>query len=252
MPPEPRDEGSARPRHRWVIELLLVVVIGHSLVLALWLAPANPVRDAVGERRLASYVNPYFQQGRDVAGIGAHRVDESFSVRAFVVPDGKVRGEPTEWVDLTDLGNRATRHDPTPARTHLIARRLATNLNQSMFGLTREQRTVVRRLKADDLPGVVTTKLQAAGGRADAVRLFQTADQMATQFASLYAQSRWDGRVVQVQIRVGRRTVPPYSARHRKSVDEVDFQLFSFGWRRAVTGSAEARAIFDSYAKQNR
>lgn len=249
MPPESRDAPLARPRHRWVIELLLVLVVVHSVILALWLAPSGPVRDAVGEKRLASYVDPYFQQRRDVVGVGSQRVDESFSVRAFVVPDGSEKGKPTEWVDLTAIDNRTNRHDLTSSRSRIMARRLATNLNLAMFELTKEQRAIVSALTADDLPSTVAVKLQDAGGRPDAVRMFQAHDQMATQFTSLYAQSRWDGRIVQVQFQVGRRTVPPRSA--DKSLDEVPFDLFSFGWRRTFRGSAEARAAFDSFVEKS-
>lgn len=250
MPSEPRDDASARPRHRWVVELLLVVVLVHSVILTLWLAPSSPIRQAAGDGRLASYVDPYFQQGHDVVGIGAQQVDESFSVRAFVAPDDGGKGKPTEWVDLTRADNRANKHDLAAPRVHVIARRLATNLNLAMFSLTEAQRKIVRGLTADDLPSAVKVALEKAGGRPEAVRFFQAYDQMATQFTSLYAQSRWDGRVVQVQFRVGRRTVPPYAERATTSLDDVKFLMFSFGWRRTFRGSVEARATFDSYVKK--
>jgi hypothetical protein len=250
MPSEPRDAASARPRHRWVIELLLVVVLVHTIILTLWLAPASPIRQAAGDGRLASYVDPYFQQGRDVIGIGTQQVDESFSIRAFVAPEGGGKGKATDWIDLTRLDNQANRHDLAASRVHLIARRLATNLNLAMFNLTEAQRKLVRELTADELPSAVKIKLEQAGGKPDAVRFFQAYDQMATQFTSLYAQSRWDGRVVQVQFRVGRRTVPPYADRGTTSLGDVDFLMFSFGWRRTFRGSAEARETFDSYVKK--
>jgi hypothetical protein len=245
-----RDGVAVRPRHRWVVEVLLVVVVVHSAVLALWLAPASPIREAAGDGRLASYVDPYFQQGRDVVGIGSQQVDESFSIRAFVQPDGGGKGRATEWVDVTRLDNRANHHDLTAGRVHLIARRLATNLNDAMFSLSEPQRKVVRELTADDLPSAVKVALEKAGGDAGAVRFFQAYDQMATQFTSLYAQSRWDGRVVQVQFRVGRRTVPPHAQRRSASLDDVDFETFSFGWRQTFRGSADARAAFDAYVKR--
>jgi hypothetical protein len=252
MPPTPPEDVAARPRHRWIVELLLVVVAAHTVALALWLAPSGPLRDAVGDQRLASYVDPYFQQDRDAVGIGTQKVDESFGVRAFVAPDGGGKGAETEWVDLTELDNRANRGDASPARTRLIARRLATNLNLAMFNLTEPQRKIVRTLTADDLPSTVGLRLERAGDRPDAVRFFQAYDQMATQFASLYAEARWGdrGRVVQVQFRVGRRTVPPYAERATSSLDDVVFRDFSFGWRRAFRGPVEARETFDSYVKK--
>jgi hypothetical protein len=253
MPSTPPEDAAARPRYRWVVELLLVVVVVHSIVLALWLSPSSPLRDAAGDARLASYVDPYFQQGRDVVGIGTQQVDESFSVRAFVAPDGGGKGSVTSWVDVTRLDTRANEHALGPERVHLIARRLATNLNLAMFNLSETQRRIVRKLTADDLPSSVTVALEKAGGRPAAVRFFQAYDQMATQFASLYAESRWadEGRVVQVQFRVGRRTVPPYAKRASTSLDDVPFLDFSFGWRRAFRGSLEARETFDSYVERS-
>ena len=139
----------------------------------------------------------------------------------------------------------------TPERVRLIARRLATNLNLAMFNLSQAQRKVVRSLEASDLPSAVTAKLQKAGGDADAIRFYQAYDQMATQFASLYAEARWkEGRVVQVQFEVGRRTVPPYADRSTTSVSDIGFRTFSFGWRATFRGSTEAREIFDSYVKK--
>lgn len=253
MPPTSPEDAAERPRHRWVVELLLVVVLVHSVALALWLAPSSPLRDAVGDRRLASYVDPYFQQGRDVVGIGTQQVDESFSVRAFVAPDDGGKGAATPWVDLTRDDNRATRGQVAPERARLITRRLATNLNLAMFDLTAAQRRIVRGLTADDLPSAVTATLERAGGRPEAVRFFQAYDQMATQFASLYAEARWggEGRIVQVQFRAGRRTVPSYADRATASLDDVAFREFSFGWRRAFRGSLEARETFDSYVKRS-
>lgn len=250
MPSEPRDGAAARPRHRWVIEILLVVVVVHSAILALWLAPSSPIREAAGDRRLASYVDPYFQQGRDVVGVSDQKVDESFSIRAFVVPDGQEAGADTEWIDLTALDNRANRHDLTASRVHVIARRLATNLNLAMFNLNEGQRKVVRELDVDNLPSEVTATLEGLGDDAEAVRFFQAYDQMATQFASLYAESRWEGNIVQVEFRVGRRTVPPFADRKKTSLGDIPFRYFGFGWRQTFRGSAEARATFDSYVKK--
>lgn len=252
MPSESSD-APVRPRHRWVVELLLVVVVVHSIILTLWLAPSSPIREAAGDNRLASYVDPYFQQGRDVVGVGVQQVDESFRIRAVVVADGADEGTVTPWIDLTALDNKANRHDLTAARVHVIARRLATNLNLAMFNLTAAQRALIGSLTATDVPSAVTVKLQEAGdgGDGDAIRFFQAYDQMATQFASLYAQSTWtDGTVDQVQFEVGRRTVPPYADRSKTSLRDVDFRQFSFGWRYAFRGSAEARETFDSYVKK--
>ena len=89
--------------------------------------------------------------------------------------------------------------------------------------------------------------LVASGVEVDAARTYLGIDAMITSFASLYTQA-WAGEpVVQVQFRVGRRTVPPREDRDDTRIDDVDFEWFDVGWRRADQTSAEARAAFDSF-----
>lgn len=249
MPSAPRDPVAARPRHRWIVEILLVVVVVHTVILTLWLAPSGPLRDAAGDTRLNTYVDPYFQQRRDTIGVGTQQVDESFSVRAVVTPAGGGKPSLTDWVDLTAIDVRADRHDLTTDRARLIARRLATNLNLAMFSLTDRQRRYVRGITNDDVPSIVTAALQDLSPNTDEIRFYQAYDQMATQFGSLYAQARWDD-VTQIEFMVGRRTVPPYVERATATLDDVPFRQFTFGRRTVFRGSLEARETFDSYLKK--
>jgi hypothetical protein len=79
------------------------------------------------------------------------------------------------------------------------------------------------------------------------VAAYADLDTMATRFASLYTQAYTDRRVVQVQYRVARRTVPPHADRDAQRVSSVPFEWFDAGWRAAVRGSAEAQSAFDGY-----
>lgn len=246
MPVESRD--APRSWQRWLITALAGVAVIHSAALALWLAPSSPVRDAVGSSSLSSYVDPYFQQSRDVVGPGAQFVDESFSIRALVRGTSGGKAKATTWVDVTAADDRQSLHDFFPARAHVIARRLATNLNRAIFNLEPAQRKYIRGITADDLPSTVHVELGKRGSNPLSVRTFQAYDTMASQFASLYAQAYFEGDVVQVQYRVGRRTVPPRAK--STPVTDVDFLQFSFGWRRIFRGSFEARSAFDSYVKK--
>lgn len=244
----PDVHESVRPWQRRLVNGLALLVAIHSALLMLWLAPSSPIRDLVGSRNLASYVDPYFQQDVDTVDPSVQFVDESFLVRALI-KDGKAKAKPTEWVDLTKEDVRDVRFNPNPARVHLIARRLATNLNRSMFALDPEQRKIVRGSKASDSTSARAAALNKVGDNRAVVQNYMAYDQMATQFASLYATSKWEGTIVQLQFRVGRRSVPEYSKRHDTKIEDVDYLWFSFGWRPRFRASVEAQAPFDSYVR---
>lgn len=245
--PEARDEP-VRPWQRRLVTGLALLVALHSALLMLWLAPSSPIRDLVGSRNLASYVDPYFQQDVDAVDPSVQFVDEAFQVRALV-KHGSAKPKVTEWVDLTKEDINDVRFNPNPARVHLIPRRLATNLNRSMFALGPEQRRIVRDWKATDVSSARTAELMKAGDNAAVVQNFMAYDQMATQFASLYATSKWKGKVLQVQFKVGRRSVPEFSKRHDIKIKDVRYLWFTFGWRPHFTGSLEAQTPYDSYVK---
>lgn len=242
------DHEPVRPWQRRVVLALGFLVLVHSALLMLWLAPSSPIRDLVGSRNLASYVDPYFQQDVDTVDPSVQFVDESFQVRALV-KKGTAKSKVTEWVDLTKDDVHDVRHNPNPARVHLIARRLATNLNRSMFALEPAQRKIVRESKVTDTTTMRAAALNAAGDNSAIVQNYLAYDQMATQFASLYAASKWKGTVLQVQFKVGRRSVPAFSKRHDTSIQDVSYLWFSFGWHPAFHGSLEAQAPFDSFVK---
>ncbi len=88
MPPAADEDVTARPWQRRLMVVIAVVVVLHSAVLALWLSPGNPARNAIGNRTLASYVEPYFVQSWDGLDPRSQRVDESFRIRANVKVNG--------------------------------------------------------------------------------------------------------------------------------------------------------------------
>ena len=245
--PDARDEPVRTWQRRLVTGLALLVVL-HSALLMLWLAPSSPIRDLVGSRNLASYVDPYFQQDVDAVDPSVQFVDESFQIRALV-KNGSAKAKTTAWVDLTKEDMNAVRFNPNPARVHLISRRLATNLNRSMFALQPAQRKIVREWKATDTTSARAAALNAKADNPTIVQNFMAFDQMATQFTSLYATSQWKGKVVQVQFKVGRRSVPEFSKRHKTKITDVDYLWFTFGWRPRFRGLLEAQTPYDSYVR---
>ncbi len=230
-----------------VLGLAAVVVI-HTVLVALWLAPAGPVRDAAGPSRLAFYVNPYFQQSWDVLEPSAQQVDEALWVRARVRV-GEDDLEQSDWVNVTQADLDATRLDVAPGRIRVAARRLATSLNGSYFELGEEGRRSVAASYAGKDPAALRGVLSDDGVRPAAIDRFARLDEMATRFASLYTQAGLEQRVVQVQYRVGRRTVPPREERADRRVADEEFALFNVGWRSVDRGSESAQAAFDDFVR---
>lgn len=247
------DGDGRRPaeagRRDWRTHLVLtlaVLALVHSLLVALWLAPRGPVREVAGSSLLSSYVDPYFRQSWDLLEPSSQRVDEALWVRARVRVDEDTLTE-TPWLDVTRADLTRTRDDVAPARIHLAGRRLATNLNNAMFALGGSGRRAVLESTVGQSDGTLRAALLASGVRPVDATAYLDLDTMATRFASLYTQAYADQRVVQVQYRVARRTVPPHADRDEQRVASVPFEWFDAGWRVAVRGSADAQSAFDGY-----
>ncbi|WP_375002469.1 DUF5819 family protein [Aeromicrobium sp. CTD01-1L150] len=249
MPEEDSEQSPARRGWRSTLILALAsLAVVHSVIIGLWLAPSGPVRDAAGESRLSFYVNPYFQQSWDVLDPSAQRVDEALWARAKVRVDEDTI-ETTEWVHVTEADLAATRYHPAPERIRSASRRLATNLNGVLFDMGSAGRKSVRTSYVTDDVSALRGVLLEEGVDAREVRRFMRLDTMTTRFASLYLQAVEDKRVVQVQYRVGRRTVPPRAERDEVRTTDRDFDIFHVGWRPVERGSEQAQAAFDDYVR---
>lgn len=231
---------------RCLLLVLALVAIVHSAVLMFWLAPSGPVRDSIGERTLETYVNPYFGQSWGALAPNAQFVDESFRFRAHIEDEATGKDRVTEWVDVTRDDASALRHSLDPARVHQMGRRLATNINGAMYGLNGKQRTLVKTNYISTPVSVLQGRLAAAGSP-NAVRAYMGYDEMATRFASMYAKAKFSGKILEVQYLVGRRTVPKGDDRTSRSVRDVEFSWFAFGYRRAFEATYEAQEAFDDY-----
>ncbi|NRQ51255.1 DUF5819 family protein [Aeromicrobium stalagmiti] len=242
------EPSAPRPWQRRLVVLLALAAVAHSVVIAFWLSPQSPVRSLFGSKNLTTYVNPYFEQSWSELAPNAQFVDESFSLRAQVKDDETGKITMSEWVDVTAVEDDSLRHDVDPARAHLMARKLATNLNGAMYGLNAKQRALVRESYTREPIAQLGPRLLGAGNdRLGAVETYVAYDVMATRFASMYAKARFDGRILKVQYLVGRRTVPPAADRGTTTVRDKDFNYFRFGFRRGYDASFEAQTAFDDY-----
>ncbi len=232
--------------NRWQSGIMLtiaVVVIVHSAVVGLWLSPASPIRESVGDNALASYVNPYFRQSPTTVDPGLQRADEALLVRARVLmPNGETVETP--WADVTaDLESGGILRP----RIDRAARSLATNLNVAISSFPDEARPLVEEDLVEEERAVRQVAIEAEGASPFQAQVFFANWAMATQFGTLYSSALADGTVEQVQIRVGLRRVPPYDDRGESTVDEESFTWVTLGWRDAIAGNEEAQRAFDDY-----
>lgn len=230
-----------------VIALLAVV---HTVLIAAWLAPTSPVRDVVGQSHLRSYVYPYFQQSWSAIDPSSQRVDETLRFRAEVLNVESSKKRITPWFDLTGTEDRSLNHNLAPARVHLINRRLATNLNATTFALNSAQLKIVNK----DYVKVPVSELAAALRKADptpgVVSNYMAYDQMTVQFLSLYVAAQTGDEVLQIQYKVGRRTVPDFKDRKPEDLRDEKFNYFTYGWRLAYVGDVEAQSSFETYLEK--
>lgn len=247
------SESSATSHGRpgaWQKAIVLIIgllAIVHTVLIAAWLAPSSPVRDAIGNARLAQYVDPYFQQSWSALDPTAQVVDEKLFMRAQLLDVGSNKKRTTAWLDMTAAEQPSLLHSLLPARVHLINRRLATNLNAATFGLNEAQRALARKDYVSAPLVRFSGKFNAVGRFPNAVLNYVLYDQMTVQFASMYARAKWGGEVLKVQYKVGRLVEPSFKGRHDK---KPSFAYFSYGWRKAIPGLVDAQSSFDSYLKK--
>lgn len=244
LEPTPAPVEAAGTWRSTLVLALAVLALVHSLVLALWLAPPGPVRDAAGPSRLAFYVNPYFQQSWSAMDPSAQRIDEALQVRARIRTGPETFRE-TPWIDVTERDLSATRGRLAPPRSRLAARRLASSMNLAMLQLGNAGRARAEIPIIESSMGELGAIMREEGVDRTAVSYYLRLDRMATRYASLYTQAVEPGTVEQVQYRSGRRAVPSREERDERRLEDESFEWFLGGWRAADRGSADALAAFD-------
>ncbi|WP_040320207.1 DUF5819 family protein [Aeromicrobium marinum] len=243
----PETATPPRAWQRWLMLVLGGAVVVHSAVVGLWLSPDNPIRESVGGRTLAAYVNPYFQQSPRALDPGAQFADESLELRA------RIRGESgeleeTAWVDLT--AEELERHGTVGPRILRAPRSLATNLNAAVREIPEE----LQPLLAEDYGEIDLVELEGllfeGGATSDETRRYFASHFMATRYGTLYATARWGGIVEQIQVRIGLRRVPDYDERGDTELTDLEFESIDLGWRQAVPAGEGAQRAFNDYVER--
>jgi hypothetical protein len=216
---------------------IAVLALVHSVLVAVWVMPTNPIRDAIGAGRLDAYINNGivpFEQSWSVFAPEPRRAGENVQVRAY---DGET-GTTTDWFDITADEDDRVRHLPNPSRIHAVTRRLGGRANEQLADLTATQLDLI----SSDTPSRREMLQRLPNAYVDV-------DEMLTRFGTMYAIARWGGGVTMVQVKIGHRRVPVFANRHRADFLEVPFTYRTLGWRKTLRGDAGAQAAFDKYVE---
>lgn len=253
---EPSPHATAIPRvsRRSAILVLVVLAAFHSLLVMLWVMPENPFRDAVGNQRLASYINPYFEQSWSVFAPTPRRGGENVIIRGYIGKPFSHTGKVTPWYDVTADEDARIKYLANPSRFHSATRRLGGNINSSMaqFNATQQQLVAANFVKTprSRLGELLNqTNKVGAAGQVNTIGYLNN-DEMLTRFGTMYARARWGKGVTMVEFRVGHRSVPNFSVRNEVDFRDVPFSYYLIGWRIAMPGNADAQNAFDGYVKK--
>ena len=254
---EPTRHATAlpSPRSRIVVGFIVALAAVHSFIVMLWVMPANPIRLAVGEDLVTSYiVNPVmpFDQTWAVFAPNPKSAEEVVEVRAFIGNAKTGVGKITSWYPITDVHDARVKYLITPPRAHMIPRRIMTSLLKLSGGFAPAQQKVLEEgFDADTLPtlrtALVTGNASGEAGLAAIDEYLRHEDTMRRYF-TLYSRARWGPGVTLVQLRHGYRQAPAFGVRHIESMAGANVTFTTLGFRPvADVGGDDAQRAFDRY-----
>lgn len=236
---------------RLLVWMVLVAVLSHTAVIALWVGPSNPIREEVGPANLRSYVSPVFHQNWQIFAPTPRRIAVTFEFRAKVRDPESNEIRTTEWIDAVEGEDALIRGNPFPPRMALAARRVTNNLNSAMREMNAEQRRQIaanyRTTPVEELRPRLLLNEGDSPAVASVVDSYMLYDSIAVEFATYYANHVWGGDVTEVQYRTARRAVPAFSERATRSIVDAEPTVYEYGWRAAPELPEHTVALFAAY-----
>jgi hypothetical protein len=257
---EPTRHATVLPsrRSRVVVGLIGALASVHSLLVMLWVMPANPIRQTIGEDVVTSYIlNPVMplDQTWAVFAPNPKSSEEVVEVRAFAGDAVTGVGKLTSWYSITDVHDVRAQYLITPPRAHMIPRRIMSSMLRVSSRFTPAQQQVLQQgFDASTLPTLRTALLKGeergAAGRL-AVDEYLRHEATMRRYFTLYARARWGPDVTLIQLRYGYRQAPPFADRHTRSMAGADVDFTVLGFRPvADIGGGDAQRVFDRYVDQ--
>lgn len=248
--------GTSRSRHglgaRVALWAVLGVVIAHSCAVALWVAPTNLMKNTIGPSRLASYIQPMFDQAWSVFAPEADSVTDMLEIRA-TVRDASGKLTETAWTPVTEREIIASvRYHPFPSRTVLMSTRLGGYLQRAFNDITQAQREIVAASARDVSPTALRKTLLASARtdreRAKLVNYLRVNDATET-FVSGLVVAVWGDRVIAFQFRKYRIIATQYTNQKGQRQQRLKPELVS-NWRPLRPLTDADRAAFGAYVDE--
>lgn len=231
---------------------LLAVVLVHTSLIGLWVAPNTPAGDWVGTDRVREYVQPWFNQNWSIFAPNPRRVAVTFEVRAAVLRADSGEQDITDWVDLIDNEDSIVAGNPSPPRTAKISRRTADRLHSAISDMNTGQREWIEANYVETPIDQLRERLTAVEGGAQAadINRYMTADAAATSIATGFAEYEWgeQGEVIHVQYRTSTRPAPPWDS--DQTIDDTTRTERHYGWRAPVEITGQEILQFSRYLEQ--
>ncbi|MBM9463374.1 hypothetical protein JL108_07925 [Aeromicrobium sp. YIM 150415] len=246
----PSSSSAARsPVRRASAWFLVAIVLAHTAIIALWVGPSTPLRNAVGDERLRSYVMPFFDQNWRIFAPTPRRAAVTFEIRASIEDPTTGETSPTDWIDVVEREDDIIRGNMTPSRMSLAGRRTANTLNSVMAEMNERQRTQIAAnyltTPVADLRGRLAD-IEGGAGISDVSR-YMRYDEIATSLATYYASTVWEGDIAYVQYRTSIRYVPGFDQRKERDIDDAERTYYEYGWRSTTPPDADVTRMFSAY-----
>lgn len=242
-----------RKKARSVAYVLLIIVLIHTGIIALWSGPSNPIKQAIGAGNIRQYVNPIFEQNWQIFAPTPKRVTSELDFRAQIKNPDTGEIFDTDWHALVASENEMIRHNPSPPRTAFAARRTALSLHNAADDMNEEQRIVIEQDFHTPQASALGPELKEAptesGATNSQINTYLKYDSMATYLATLSAAVLYDGEIIAVQYRTGKAGVPRFEERDSRTLADVERARHDFGWRPAPSVSDVEVSRFAPYAK---
>lgn len=248
--PETGRPSPALPA-RLALWVVLAIVVVHSGIVALWVAPNNLLRQSIGASRVEDYILPMWDQAWSVFAPEADSGYDRYEIRALVKRSGGERA--TEWTQVTAHEVVASvRHHPFPSRTALITTRLGGHLKRYYNVLNTDQKQIVADADREVSLADLRARLLAAsdsGVERDRVGPFLRAETATEHFLSGIAHAIWGDDVVALQFRKDKVVVSRYTDADKPRQVRTAYQHFS-NWRPPIPLTVDERAAFAAYVDE--
>lgn len=231
--------------------LLVLLVVMHTILIATWVAPNNLIQETIGRENLRSYIMPIFDQNWSIFAPNPTSSEVNFEVRAYRQNPATGEETPTEWVNLTSEEDKKILHTPTPPRTANMTRRITDRLHSSRKKMSQDQLDLLDRNFLGRPPETMREQLHEEDGASPSeVDTYMRFEEAAVQVATAVAQNTWGDDILYVQIRTAGRTVPDYADRHEKTLEDVEWNWRSYGWRTPASPTEQELHLFTQYFDQ--